>query len=728
MNKVLCCALLCLFVNSGFAQSKNQDSSLLQPIEIIAVRASDNMPVTQKTLSKKEIEKNNVGYDLPFIINQTPSVQVNSDAGNGIGYTGIRIRGSDATRINVTINGIPFNDAESQGTFFVDIPDIASSANSIQIQRGVGSSSVGSGAFGGSININTNEIDTLKNFSIGNNFGSFNTIKNSIIANTGLINKHFIFSGRMSNINSDGYIDRSQSKLQSLFSSIAYVDSKQSLRFNLISGKELTHAAWDGIDEYTLQTNRTYNYAGTEKTGEPYDNQIDNYKQSHYQLFYNRKINSKWKYNITGFLIKGKGYWEQYKAEQAIVDYGLPEGLFSKDTSDMIIQSWLDNQYYGVIGSLHYSDKKNQLVFNVSKNRYTGDHFGILVNSVPAVSLPENLSWYKVNAFKNENNFCGKWNYALNNRLQAYADVQFRNVHYQINGFKNNPNLKLKNTYNFLNPKLGITFHNRSHKVYFSFGQSSKEPNRDDFEKNTSMLPKAEHLNDYELGYQFKASKTQLGINLFYMDYTNQLIPTGAVNEYYEPIRINIENSYRAGIECEGKWQFNKWLKAEANISLSRNKLKNFKETLYKTTTINNTTTYDQVNNLYASSDIAYSPSVIFSSGVEIIPLKHTTLSFQNKYVGKQYLDNTSDENRRLADYFVQDVKVTFQQALPNKSKIELFVKLNNIFSRKYEPNGYTYSAIDNNEFTGYKDVITNYNYYYPMALFNWMTGIQITL
>lgn len=708
------------FVFFASAQKKS-DTTLLQPIEINTVRASDNTPVTKTNISKTEIEKRNVGFDLPFILNQTPSVQVNSDAGNGIGYTGIRIRGTDATRINVTLNGIPYNDAESQGTYFVDLPDIASSSNSIQIQRGVGTSTNGAGSFGGSININTNEIDSNKNITLSNSLGSYKSYKTSIIANSGLIKNHFIFTGRISNINSNGYVERAQTKLQSYFASAIYVDSKQSLRFNTFSGKEKTYAAWFGINAATLDTNRTYNPAGTEKTGDPYENETDNYTQTHYQLFYNRKIDQRLRFNVALFLTKGKGYYEQYKAGQYFSSYGLPDYINSNNdtfsNTDLVRQLWLDNNFYGTIFSLQYAKNKTTFIFGGGYNKYDGLHFGEIINTQISQSIPDHYKWYNNDAKKNDLSFYTKWNQKLNDNWQSYVDLQIRNVNYQINGFENNPQLRVKNNYTFFNPKVGFTYVQDNDKFYISYAKSSKEPNRDDFEAKTNEIQKPENLHDFELGYEHKNKKSYSAINAFFMLYKNQLVLTGKLNDVYAYTRTNIDNSFRLGLELQGSAEISKWLSLNANLTLSANKIRDFYEYIDNYDDPSGT----QQKNYYQTSNISFSPSIIGGGSIVVKPSKEIEITFNSKYVGKQFLDNTSNNKRKLPDYFTQDARINYNIELKNKKKINLFFQANNLFSKKYVSNGYTFSYIYSGEFT-------TENYYYPMATFNLMGGLSITL
>jgi iron complex outermembrane receptor protein len=720
MNKFILALGIVLLTNISFAQQKfsTSDTTTLQPLEINATRANDLTPVTKTNLDKKTIEKNNIGRDLPFILNQTPSVQVNADAGNGMGYTGIRIRGTDATRINISINGIPYNDAESQGTFFVNLPDLASSANSIQIQRGVGTSTNGTGAFGGTININTNETDSQRYIILNNAIGSYSSIKNTFMVNSGLINKYFLFTGRLSNISSDGYVDRSQSKLQSFYTSSAYIDNKQSLRLNIFSGKEKTHAAWFGINQATLDTNRTYNPAGTEKPGTPYDNQTDNYTQTHYQLFYNRKINNKIQFNLTGFLTKGKGYFEEYKAGQLLSDYALPAVINGADTiynSDLIRQLWLDNKFYGIVFSSQYANAGTNITFGGTANQYNGNHFGKIISTIVPNAAPSGYEWYRLTATKKEISAYTKWIQQLNNKWSLFLDLQLRNVNYVINGFRNNPEIVVNNKYLFFNPKAGITFKNKGNKIYFSIAKAAKEPNRDDFETSNNEKPSPEKQLDFEAGFEHKKNSNYFGINLYFMNYKDQLVLTGKVNDVYAYTRTNIPKSYRAGIEIEGLKKANKWLSISANLNLSINKVKDFTEY------IDDYDNGNQLINHYTSTDISYSPSVIGSCSVIANPLKNASISINNKYVGKQYLDNTSNLSRQLNAYFVQDLRLDYDFKIKKNRQINLFLQINNLYSAKYTPNGYTFSYV-------YGGAFTTENYYYPMATVNVMGGVNVRL
>lgn len=718
MKKLFVCTLLCVWGILSYAQKLKRfnDTAYLQPVEVQAVRAADKAPFAKTNLSKNELEKTNLGQDLPFQLDQTPSVVVNSDAGNGVGYTGIHIRGTDATRINVTLNGIPYNDAESQGTFFVDLPDIASSANSIQVQRGVGTSTNGAGAFGGSINIYTNEVNSKFYAYTNNSYGSFNTRKNNIEFGSGILGRHFTIDGRISSISSNGYIDRARSDLKSFYLSTAFVNEKNSLRLNIFSGKEKTYQAWNGVAENLLATDRTYNPSGTEKPGDPYDNETDNYVQTHYQVFYNHKFNNYWKGNAAVFLTRGKGYYEQYKAGQKLADYGLPDynnGAALITETDLVRRLWLDNYLYGTVFSVQYQKKQTQLIIGGGVNAYDGNHYGKIKWAGVQAAVPADYRWYNVTAYKKDFSAYTKWTEQLSSHWQSFVDVQFRNIDYRIHGFRDNPALQINEKYSFLNPKLGLTYSNKNWQAYISYALAGKEPNRDDFEAGTTQQPKAERLQDVELGFENKGKDFSVGADLYYMRYHNQLVLTGKINDVGAYTRTNIPNSYRTGIELQGKVKITSWSNLSANITFSENKIKDYTEYLDD---------YDnggQQTKFYSKTDISFSPSVIAGGSLNFIPVKNANISLISKYVGRQYLDNTAQRSRSLNPYYLQDIRLSY--SLKNKISKEtaLIVQLSNVFNKKYEPNGYSFSYI-------YGGSLTTENYYFPMAGFNFMVGVNL--
>jgi iron complex outermembrane recepter protein len=720
MKRILLSIVSAAIAVSSFAQDGQtvKDSfNLLTPVEVRALRAGENAPFTKTNISKKEIQKINMGQDIPFLLNQTPSVVINSDAGNGVGYTGIRIRGTDATRINMTINGIPYNDAESQGLFFVNLPDFSSSVNSVQVQRGLGTSSNGAGAFGASINFSTNEINKTAYAEFNNSYGSFNTWKNTVKTGTGLLSDHFTIDARFSKINSDGFIDRAKSDLKSLYFSTAYINNKSTLRFNLFTGNEKTYQAWYGISQADLINNRKVNYAGTEKPGEPYNNETDNYKQHHYQLFFDTKINDNLVFNTAVFYTKGKGYYEQYKADQKYSKYGLPNPVYGNSIvtkSDFIRQLWLDNNFYGGIFSLQYKKNKTQLTAAGAVTKYEGNHFGKLIWASKGLPDPEH-KWYDLDAAKADINAYTKWQQKIAGHWNTFLDAQFRNVNYSINGFRDNPALIINNRYSFFNPKAGLSYNRNNWNGYISYSIGNKEPNREDFEAGTIQSPKPEQLKDLEIGIEKRKAKYNWSAVGYYMNYKNQLVLTGKINDVGAYTRTNIPKSYRMGTELQAAATIVDWFKIEGNLTISRNKVKNFSEYVDD---------YDLGNqkvNSYSLTDIAYSPAVIAGSTISLLPVKNAEINFIGKYVSKQYLDNTQNENRKLNSFYTQDARLayTFKKAFIKEATVML--QFNNLFDKKYEPNGYTFSYI-----TG--SVLTTENFYFPMAGRNFMIGVNVKL
>jgi iron complex outermembrane receptor protein len=685
----------------------------LEPLEVSSVRASDRAPFTKTNIGKNEIAKVNMGQDLPFILNQTPSVTTTTDAGNGVGYTGIHIRGTDATRINVTLNGIPFNDAESLGTYFVDLPDIVSSANSIQIQRGVGTSTNGAGAFGATINISTNEINKKAYAEADNSYGSFNTWKNTIKLGSGLLGNHFIIDARLSRVISDGYIDRAFSHLKSFYTSAAYISNKNTLRLNIFSGKEKTYQAWYGIPFDSLQTNRRYNPAGTEKPGTPYNNQTDNYAQTHYQLFFDHDFNDKWKFNTALFLVRGKGYYEEYKAQQNLSDYNLNDS----SVADLVRRRWLDNYFYGQIFSLRYKTKKDELTIGGSWSKYDGKHYGRLVWS--EVKIPNDYQYYYFPATKTDENIYAKWMHSLNTKWSTFADVQYRHVLHDMKGFEDNPDLFIKRDFNFFNPKTGISYNYKGWNAYLSYALAHKEPNRDDFEASPDQQPNAETLHDFEAAIERKQQRYNFSATFYYMLYKDQLVLTGKINDVGSYTRINVPNSYRAGIELQAGAAIAPWMNVNVNATFSRNKIKSFTEYLDEYDADFNYIGQQTVE--HKNADISFSPNVIAAGTLTFIPLKNMQLNFVSKYIDKQYLDNTSNNSRMLPSYFTEDFRLNYSLYSTLFKQIDFIAAVNNIFNHLYEPNANTYPYM-------YDGDVINDNYYYPAAGINFMAGINIKL
>lgn len=717
----------------------NRLNLFMQPVEVRAIRAGEKAPFAKTDLTKKEIEKINTGLDLPMLLNQTPSAVVSSDAGNGVGYTGIRIRGTDGTRINVTLNGIPYNDAESQGSFFVNLPDFTSSVNNIQVQRGVGTSSNGAGAFGATINLSTNEVNTTPYGEINNSYGSFNTWKHTIKAGSGLIGDHFTIDARLSRISSDGFVDRGSSDLKSFYLSGAWIGAKSAVRLNVISGKEKTFQSWNGVPEARLNNDEAkllehyYNNLGAVYftpqdsvnlfNSDPrkynyftYANQTDNYQQDHYQLFLNHEFSSRLTMHTAFFLTKGKGYYEEYKPQEKYSAYGLPDYVVGGTTftkTDLIRQLWLDNDYYGQVFSVQYKTPADQFTIGGGWNRYDGNHFGEVLWA-QAGGIDNKYRWYDLDAYKTDVNGYAKYQHKFSPSWEVFADMQYRRVLYNIGGFRKNPALKVRNTFDFFNPKAGVTYTNNDFMAYLSYAQGNKEPNRDDFEAGLEQQPKPERLHDFEAGVSRKGSWYDWSANLYYMLYKNQLVQTGKINDVGGNTRTNVDDSYRMGAELQARVKPVQWLQVLGNLTISRNRIKDFTEYFDD---------YDnggQKSVAHGETDIAFSPSVVAGGSIVLIPANGLEISLPGKYVGRQYLDNTSNKQRSLSDYYVQDARVAYTLGKVLVKEISLIGQVNNVFNRKYNSNGYTYSY-------QYGSLITE-NFFFPMAGTNFMIALNVKL
>lgn len=712
----------------------------LQPIELKAVRAGDKAPFSTTNLDKKAITENNVGQDIPYLLDQTPSVVINSNSGNGVGYTGISIRGTDPTRINVTLNGIPMNDAEDQGVYFVDLPDLAASVNSLQVQRGVGTSTNGAGAFGATINLSTNETNDKAYGEIDNSVGSYSTWKTMVKAGTGLIDGHFTLDARLSRITSLGYVDRGSSDLASLYLSGAYLTEKSSLRFNLISGREKTYQTWDGVPQAKLSgsqadlqqyydanlgssfftpqdsvnlfnsNRRKYNYF-------TYPDQTDNYWQDYYQLFFDHTFNRHWDLNTAAFLTRGYGYYIEYSPQQSFSAFGLPNPVYNGDTihtTDLIQQLWLSNWFYGGVASLQYHGGKDQVIAGGGWYRYDGDHYGIVTWA--QTGFPNDYQYYWDVAHKTDWNAYVKWQHRFNGHWTSFVDVQNRVITYYINGFDDNPGLYVHKDFDFFNPKAGISYTGaHGWNGYLSVAAAGHEPNRDDFEASEQQQPKAEHLFDVEASAGQKTRLYSWSATLYYMRYRNQLVLTGKINDVGEYTRTNIPESYREGIELQGGIKPASWFSARANLTLSANKIDNFTEFLDD---------YDngtQHENQYHSTDIALSPGVIGGATLDFTPVRSVTLSLISKYVGRQFLDNTSKISRSLDPFFYENARILWTVPQPLFKQVQVSLMAYNIFNALYEPNGYSSSYISNQQ-------TVTANFYFPAAPVNYMASVNISL
>jgi iron complex outermembrane receptor protein len=700
-RKQLIISSFLLFSLATLAQEKTKDTTQVNQLDevlVSAIRVTSKTPVSFSNLSKKEIQNRNLGQDIPILMNYMPSVVTTSDAGNGVGYTGIRVRGTDATRVNVTINGIPYNDSESHGTFWVNMPDFASSLQSVQLQRGVGTSTNGSGAFGASLNMLTDSYSEKASGEISNSFGSFNTRKHTVKFSTGLLNDHFEIAGRVSTLNSDGYIDRASSDLKSYFLQGTYVGTTTLIKALAFGGNEKTYQSWNGIDGETLLTNRTFNSAGiyTDELGQTrfYDNETDNYQQDHYQLHWNEKLSTNWNTNLAFHYTKGKGYYENYKEDADFNDYGLiPLSINGRtiNTTDLIRQKWLDNDFYGTTFSANYQSDKLDFIFGGSYNKYEGNHFGKVIWARFASQSEQGDRYYDDKATKTEATAFAKANYQVDEKWSLFGDLQVRNVHYQANAYETG---LVKDTFSFFNPKAGLNYTvNSKNNLYFSYARANREPNRTDYESGNV---KPEKLNDFELGWRYLSDKIQWNTNLYYMAYQDQLILTGTLDDVGNPIRSNSEKSYRLGVEVDAAIVLSSTFSLRPNLTLSRNK--------------NIDLAVSGQN--YGTKDISYSPSVIAGNSLIYKPTESLQIIWLQKYVGQQYMNNIELPEAKLADYFINDLNVTYEIKPKSVFKSIVFKGLvNNIFDKKYSSNGYMWDI---------------YPYYYPQAGANLLAGITL--
>ena len=708
--------------------SMNLTMFLSDEVIISAIRATDESPTTYTIMNQAEIENKNTGKDLPYILNSTPSTVVSSDAGGGVGYTSLRIRGTDLTGINVTLNGVPVNDGESHSVYFVDLPDLASSINDVQIQRGVGTSTNGAASFGASINIKTGENNVDPFAEISSGFGSFNTLKNTIMFGSGLLNEHWNFSGRLSSVTSDGYVDRASSNLKSAYFSGAYYGTKDILKAVVLLGDEKTYQSWYGVPKDSLKTNRTYNPAGEMYDSDGnligyYSNQTDNYIQNYYQLHYAHQFNNALNIASSAFLTTGKGYYESYKNDKKFTDYGMSDPIIGNDTirrTNLIQQKWLDNKYYGLNLSLNYSTDNLKLNVGGGWSYYDGDHYGKVIWSQVSAVDQFDKNWYFNTGTKSDINIFAKANYSLTSKINLYGDLQYRTINYNIDGTHDDlGDLTQSHNYNFFNPKAGIFYKvNKQQNLYFSLGIANREPNRSVYrDADTSQTISPEKLIDFELGYRYQASSMIFEANVFYMDYKDQFVMTGKINNVGTAIMTNVPNSYRAGIELIAGLSFLKIVDWNVNATLSQNKIEDFNSYV---------DVYDeywdfigQVQDTLGTTDISFSPNTIISSNIIVTPVKNLKLSLITKYVGRQYIDNTSNMQRSLDPYIVNNFNINYTIETSFIKQIDLMLSLNNIFNVKYETNAWVYRYY-------FDDVEYEDNGYFPQAEFNFMFGVNL--
>lgn len=691
---------------------------------VSAVRAGNHTPLAYVTLDSALISRQNTGQDIPFLLSLTPSLVETSEAGNGFGYTNLRIRGTDASRINVTIDGIPLNDPESQQVFWVDIPDIASSVDNIQVQRGVGTSSNGSGAFGATVSIQTKNPEKEPFAQLSTSYGSFNTSRRMIEAGTGLIAGRFAFQLRFSELGSDGYIKRTGSVNRSAYFSGIFRNKQTQLKANIIIGEEHTGIGWWGVPEEMLSVDRRYNPAGeyTDESGATvyYNNESDNYIQNHYQLFYGVKLSENLNFSSALHYTQGKGYYEEYKEDAALKNYGLSD-LSIGDTiipkTDLIRRKWLSNDFYGAVFSVKYSDNRLETTIGGGINSYSGDHFGRIIWMKYNYPSTYDFQWYLNKGTKSDISIYGKADYMITGKISAFADLQFRRISYFMRG--NDDDLKdlgMKNAYDFFNPKAGIFVSlTPSQDAYISFSVANREPTRADFKEaagDPEATPKPERLYDTELGYKLRGEKISAGVNLYGMVYKDQLVPTGELSSTGYSIMTNVEKSHRLGIEISTGIKPVNFFSWNMNLTLSRNKIRDFVEYYNDYDTIIWALTYKSRN--LGTVDIAYSPAVTGNSDLALKILRVAEVHLISKYVGKQYFDNTMSQERKLDPYFVNNLRIDFEPKIPKIKKAEFQVLINNIFNSMYVSNAYGGNWYE-------AGIEKSWSYYFPQAGINWM-------
>ncbi|WP_438966086.1 TonB-dependent receptor [Flavobacterium sp.] len=714
-------SLLALFYTTfAISQEQNKDTTKvnnLDEIIVSAVRVTSQSPVTFSNLDKKEIAKRNLGQDIPILMNYLPSVVTTTDAGAGVGYTGIRVRGSDASRVNVTINGIPYNESESQGTFWVNMPDFASSVESLQLQRGVGTSTNGSGAFGASLNVLTENFQSKSGGEIANSFGSFNTRKHTVKFNTGMLKSGFELSGRLSQINSDGFIDRASSDLKGYFLQGVYKGKSTLIKALVFGGQEKTYQAWYGLeDPEKLKNDRTFNVAGMyfDAAGNMkfYDNEVDNYNQDHYQLHWSEKMNAFWTTNFALHYTYGRGYFEQYKEDEDFATYNFDPIVIGGETiatTDVIRRRWLKNDFFGTTFSANYKKNNLDIILGGAWNKYQGDHFGEVIWAQFTSNSEIRDRYYDDYANKTDFNVFSKVNYKATSSLSLFADLQYRRVGYQANGVQ--PTF-VDDVFNFFNPKAGLTFYaSDNSSLYFSYAIANREPRRDDYENNSF---KAEHLQDYELGWRFSTPKIKLNTNIYYMKYKDQLVLTGSLNDVGAPIFTNSGKSYRLGLEVDATIQLNDQFMLVPNFALSQNKNQDF---FFER---------DGILQNLGHTNIAFSPNFIASNQLVYQPFGNFQAAFLSKFVSEQYMGNIDATNSKLDSYFVNDLNLNYVLKT-NKvfENITFSLLVNNLFDLEYESNGYFYTYDDDFSNPGTISTIEGAGFY-PQAGRNFFIGMNL--
>lgn len=736
---------VCLSLATLCVCAQTQNDSLrnvnLQGVEIIATRATKTTPMAFTNIDKEQIKQRNLGQDLPYLLSMTPSVITTSDAGAGVGYTTMRVRGTDPTRINITANGIPVNDAESSALYWVNMPDLASSVTDVQIQRGVGTSTNGAGAFGASVNMRTGDLNINRYAVVDASYGSFNTHKETVRLGTGLINNHWAFDVRLSDIGTDGYIDRASVGLNSYYLQGAYYSEGTSIKLITFGGKEKTYHAWNyASKEEMAQYGRRYNSCGYMSTDDKgvmhfYDDQTDNYVQKHYQLLFNHSFSNMLKLNAGLHYTKGDGYYQEYKTGRKLTEYGLESYVLDGEKvkkSDLVRKKNMDNWFGGAVFSLTYKRNNLDATLGGGLNRYDGRHFGnVLWVKNYIGDIDPTAQYYRNKGVKDDGNVYLKASYDLLPNLTAYADMQYRHVSYKIHGMGDKYDwrgnggmqvLDINEKFDFFNPKAGLSWQiNNNSRLFGSFSVAHKEPTRNNYtDGKFNVHPTSERLFDYELGYNFANSWFNAGINLYYMDYKDQLILTGEANEIGELLADNVPDSYRAGVELMAGVKLGNGFSWDANATFSRNRIKNFSETLYE----NEDNTADSWVIEHGDTPISFSPDFTFNNRFAY-DYKGFSASLQSQYVSKQYLSNSKQDDCVIDSYFVSNLGLSYTFSMKGMKSVTVGCTVYNIFNEKYENNGYAGSGFyydDNHQKQRY-----NYSGYAAQAGTNFLANISLS-
>lgn len=724
MKKIFVSIASVLLFSNISAQEKKQDTTKVESLDEVhvrAVRVAADSPITHSNIDKEEIANRNLGQEIPYMLSYLPSVVTTSDAGAGVGYAQFRVRGSDASRVNVTINGIPYNDSESQGTVWVNLPDLTSSVQSLQLQRGVGTSTNGSGAFGASLNIFSDEVSKEAYAEIANSFGSYNTHKHNLKFSTGLLSNHFEVAGRLSTIKSDGYIDRASSDLKSYFLHAAFVDDNTMIKALVFGGRQETYQAWNGLEDLEkLENDRTFNISGiyTDQYGniQFYDNEVDNYSQDHYQLIWNQRYDNNWSSNVSANYTRGLGYFEQYKENQKFSTYGFEPLIIGDETidkTDLIRRRWLDNHFFAANANVNYKDAQWDISTGAFFSTYTGDHYGEVIWSRFASNSEIREPYYFGDSDKREFTVFSKATYQVNDAWSVFGDLQGRFINYKTSGITSDlVEMVMNEDYSFFNPKAGTTYRlNNKNHFYFSYAKAHREPARTDYREGVTQ---AEKLDDYELGWRFASEKTKINTNIYYMDYKDQLVLSGEMSDTGRALRMSSGESYRLGLEIDADIRLAEKIGIRPNLALSTNKNVDFKASI------------DGELVDLGKTNISFSPSIIVGNMIQYSPINNLHLGFLSKFVGEQYMGNLDSEASKLDSYFVNDLNIVYSlQNLPVVKEIVFSALVNNIFNVKYISNGFFYTYDDDYSNPGVVKTVEGAGYF-PQATINFLVGATV--